>query len=93
MSGGTEGVLSPHFTVFARRWRDEAVPAHGEKRLVVGVAHTRDFLPEEMGRAAQIDATAEAVAAAMRDAGIEGTHDVHFVQAVSYTHLTLPTKA
>ncbi|WP_398497614.1 ring-opening amidohydrolase [Variovorax sp.] len=80
MSGGTEGVLSPHFTVFARRWRDEAVPTHGEKRLVVGVAHTRDFLPEEMGRAAQIDATAEAVAAAMRDAGIDSTHDVHFVQ-------------
>ncbi|MFS2056343.1 ring-opening amidohydrolase, partial [Variovorax sp. CT11-76] len=42
--------------------------------------HTRDFLPEEMGRAAQIDATAEAVAAAMRDAGIDSTHDVHFVQ-------------
>eukprot|EP01034_Spumella_vulgaris_P017012 gene17012-21690_t len=30
MSGGTEGVLSPHFTVFARRWREEAEPTHGE---------------------------------------------------------------
>ncbi len=80
MSGGTEGVLSPHFTVFARRWREGAAPAHGEKRLVVGVAQTRDFLPEEMGRAAQIDATAQAVAEAMRDAGIDSAEDVHFVQ-------------
>lgn len=79
MSGGTEGVLSPHFTVFARRWVAEA-PAGLGKRLVVGVAHTRAFLPEEMGRSAQVDATAEAVAQAMRDAGIASAHDVHFVQ-------------
>lgn len=79
MSGGTEGVLSPHFTVFARRWVAEA-PAGLGKRLVVGVAHTRAFLPEEMGRSAQVDATAEAVAQAMRDAGIASGHDVHFVQ-------------
>ncbi|MGN8081067.1 MULTISPECIES: ring-opening amidohydrolase [Variovorax] len=82
MSGGTEGVLSPHFTVFARRWEPEAAwpPAHAGKRLAVGVAHTRDFLPEEIGRAAQIDATAQAVAEAMRDAGIDSADDVHFVQ-------------
>lgn len=88
MSGGTEGVLAPHFTVFARRW--VPVGAGGPdvtkstaglgKRLVVGVAHTRAFLPEEMGRAAQVDATAQAVAEAMRDAGIESADDVHFVQ-------------
>jgi cyanuric acid amidohydrolase len=83
MSGGTEGVLSPHFTVFARRWVAAAEvqkSASAEKRLVVGVAQTRDFLPEEMGRAAQIDATADAVARAMRDAGITDAADVHFVQ-------------
>jgi cyanuric acid amidohydrolase len=79
MSGGTEGVLSPHFTVFTRRWVAEA-PAGLGKRLVVGVAHTRAFLPEELGRTAQVDATAEAVAEAMRDAGIESADDVHFVQ-------------
>ncbi len=79
MSGGTEGVLSPHFTVFSRRWVDAALVAQG-KRLVVGISQTRDFLPEEMGRAAQIDATAEAVAAAMADAGIATAADVHFVQ-------------
>jgi len=82
MSGGTEGVLSPHFTVFTRRW--VAAPGHprthADKRLVVGIAHTRDFLPEEMGRRAQIDATAAATRAAMADAGIADGADVHFVQ-------------
>ena len=79
MSGGTEGVLSPHFTVFTRRWVDgAAVP--GPKRLVVGTASTRDFAPEEIGRVAQVDATAQAVRAAMADAGITDLADVHFVQ-------------
>lgn len=77
MSGGTEGVLSPHFTVFARR----AAPAAAlGKRLVVGRAQTRDFAPDELGRMAQIGATAEAVRAAMVDAGIADPADVHFVQ-------------
>ena len=79
MSGGTEGVLSPHFTVFTRQMVDVA-EASGEKRLVIGTAQTRDFLPEEMGRMAQVEATAEAVKAAMRDAGIDEAGDVHFVQ-------------
>ena len=77
MSGGTEGVLSPHFTVFARR----AAPACGlGKRLVVGRAATRDLAPDELGRMAQIEHTAAAVRAAMADAGIGDAADVHFVQ-------------
>ena len=79
MSGGTEGVLSPHFTVFARGPADAAEATH-EKRLVVGIAHTRDFAPEELGRMAQVEATAEGGKAAMRDAGIEDAGGVHFVQ-------------
>src|SRR5579871_836769 len=79
MSGGTEGVLSPHATVFCRRFVDEK-PARGGKRLAAGIAFTRDFLPEELGRSAQIEETAAAVRAAMRDAGIEEANDVHFVQ-------------
>ena len=79
MSGGTEGVLSPHATVFCRRFVDET-PRRDEKRLAVGIAFTRDFLPEELGRRAQIEETAHAVRAAMRDAAIEDTADVHFVQ-------------
>ncbi len=81
MSGGTEGVLSPHITVFTRSRRPEgAGEKSGEKRLSVGVAHTRDFLPEEIGRDAQIEETTHAVEAAMRDASIEAVSDVHFVQ-------------
>jgi cyanuric acid amidohydrolase len=81
MSGGTEGVLSPHITVFARSSRTQRLgDASSEKRLSVGVAHTRDFLPEEIGRDAQIEETMHAVEAAMRDAGIEAVSDVHFVQ-------------
>jgi cyanuric acid amidohydrolase len=81
MSGGTEGVLSPHITVFARSPRPEGVAENAsEKRLSVGVAHTRDFLPEEIGRDAQIGETAKAVEGAMRDASIEAVSDVHFVQ-------------
>jgi cyanuric acid amidohydrolase len=80
MSGGTEGVLSPHITVFARGPHLESV---GEKRLSVGIAHTRDFLPEEIGRDAQIEETAKAVEAAMRDASIDAVADVHFVQIKS----------
>ena len=77
MSGGTEGVLSPHCTVFARRDQPVAKPG---KRLVIGVAQTADFNPEEIGRMAQIEATAKAVTAAMADAGIVNLADVHFVQ-------------
>jgi len=79
MSGGTEGVLSPHITLFARRPHLESENP-SEKRLSVGIAHTRDFLPEEIGRDAQIDETAKAVEAAMRDARIDAVADVHFVQ-------------
>jgi cyanuric acid amidohydrolase len=87
VSGGTEGVLSPHATIFAR----VPVPAnysnghggngHGKtKRLAIGIAATRDFLPHEIGRSAQIEATAQAVREAMQDAGISRVEDVHWVQ-------------
>jgi cyanuric acid amidohydrolase len=78
MSGGTEGVLSPHFTVITRR--AGGAPSRGEKRLAVGIGFTRDFLPEEIGRMAQVHGTAQAVARALHDAGIEQPADVHFVQ-------------
>jgi len=81
MSGGTEGVLSPHITVFARSASPEGLgEGPNGKRLSVGIAHTRDFLPEEIGRDAQISETAKAVEAAMRDARIDAVSDVHFVQ-------------
>ena len=76
MSGGTEGGLSPHLLVFCR----EEAPTAAGKRLAIGIGFTRDFRPEEIGRQAQIDATAEAVRAALTDAGIASPADVHFVQ-------------
>jgi cyanuric acid amidohydrolase len=79
VSGGTEGILSPHATVFARVPAPGSTAA-GEKRLAIGIAATRDFLPHEIGRVAQIEATARAVAEAMRDAGISRVDDVHWVQ-------------
>ena len=77
MSGGTEGGLSPHLLVFCRE--ETSAPASA-KRLAIGTAFTRDFKPEEIGRQAQIDETASAVAAAMKEAGIAAAGDVHFVQ-------------
>lgn len=82
VSGGTEGVLSPHATLFARTpiAKRADAPDGGRKRLAIGIAATRDFLPHEIGRAAQIEATAAAVASAMTDAGISHAEDVHWVQ-------------
>ena len=76
MSGGTEGGLSPHFLVLAVR--EVALPVTGA--LAIGVAFTPDFLPEEIGRMAQLRATAAAVRAAMADAGITDPAEVHYVQ-------------
>jgi cyanuric acid amidohydrolase len=81
MSGGTEGVLSPHITVFTRKISDsDGAPKTTAKRLSIGIAQTRDFLPEELGRTAQVRETEKAVRAAMADAGIDDPADVHFVQ-------------
>jgi cyanuric acid amidohydrolase len=77
MSGGTEGGLSPHFLVLGMRESD--APAAGAA-LALGTAFTREFLPEELGRLAQIRATAEAVREAMAHAGIVHPSDVHYVQ-------------
>lgn len=78
MSGGTEGILSPHCTVFARESADPQ--SGGAKRLAIGTAFTREYLPEEIGTTSQVDAVAKAVAAAVAEAGIHDPADVHFVQ-------------
>src|SRR5271165_5030840 len=56
-SGGAEGVLSPHATLFTR---PPAAPAGG-KRLAIGIAVTRDFAPEEVGTMSEIREVADAV--------------------------------
>lgn len=77
MSGGTEGGLSPHFLVLGVRETGE--PPAG-RALAIGTAFTREFRPEELGRRAQIEATAEAVREAMAQAGISDARDVHYAQ-------------
>jgi cyanuric acid amidohydrolase len=77
-SGGTEGLMSPHATIFTRE-PDRGTPS-GQKRLTVGTAYTRDVLPEEFGTAVHARVAAEGVSAAIKDAGIESPADIHFVQ-------------
>jgi cyanuric acid amidohydrolase len=77
-SGGVEGVLSPHYSVFTVD-RD-APQGDGDKALAIGVAFTPPLKPSDVGRQSQIDWTAAAVRAAMAQARIDGPEDVHFVQ-------------
>jgi ring-opening amidohydrolase-like protein len=78
-SGGTDGVISPHATVFATLPVDQAVQTD-EPRLTVGFAMSETLLPEDIGRAAMITKVAAAVSDAMRLAGITDPTDVHYVQ-------------
>jgi cyanuric acid amidohydrolase len=78
MSGGTEGGLSPHWLVFEVH---DGRPASGlSPSLAIGTASTPVFRPEQLGRMAQVEATAAAVRSAMAQAGIASAADVHYVQ-------------
>ena len=82
-SGGTEGVLTPHYTVFCVDRQGPAAapaPAAGAKRLAIGRAFTPLPKPEEIGTRAQVNMVADAVRRAMTDAAITDPADVHFVQ-------------
>src|SRR5690349_23928954 len=75
-SGGTDGVISPHATIFATV---DAEPTE-EPRLTVGFAMSEVLLPEDIGRTAMVTKVADAVKVAMERAGITDTADVHYVQ-------------
>ncbi|MGB5655082.1 MAG: ring-opening amidohydrolase, partial [Acidimicrobiia bacterium] len=77
-SGGTDGILTPHATVFAKVADDD--PASDEPRLAVGYAMSDVILPEDIGRPAMVEKVAEGVRRAMVEAGIEDPADVHYVQ-------------
>jgi cyanuric acid amidohydrolase len=77
-SGGTEGVLTPHYVVFCVE--HSAHPRGGRKTLAVGTAFTPVLKPEEIGRMAHVQFVADAVRAAMAQARIADPRDVHFVQ-------------
>lgn len=77
LSGGTEGVLSPHYVVFSR---SPAQDASDGGALAIGLAFSAPTAVEQVGRASHARQVADAVRAAMRDAGIDDPADVHFVQ-------------
>ncbi|MGD2043551.1 MAG: ring-opening amidohydrolase [Acidimicrobiia bacterium] len=77
-SGGTDGILTPHATIFARV-ADDPDPS-GEPRLAVGYAMSEVLLPEDIGRPAMVEKVAKGVQAAMEAAGITDPADVHYVQ-------------
>lgn len=78
MSGGTEGILTPHATVFCKTATD--LQSDEQLGLTIGVSFTRDFLPEELGTMTQVLEVAKAVRKAMEEAAIINICDVHFVQ-------------
>ena len=76
-SGGCDGVITPHATVFAR---NDKTGTAGKSRLTIGQAISAEVLPEDIGRPAMVEKVAVGVRAAMEDAGISDPKDVHYVQ-------------
>ena len=78
LSGGTEGVMSPHYIVFCIG--DGAAVAGQGPTLAIGTSFSEPVPAEDVGRRAHIDSVADAVRKAVAAAGIERPDDVHFVQ-------------
>ena len=79
LSGGTEGVMSPHFSVFCVRDSKEEGRSPASA-LAIGTAFSDPVPAENVGRRDHVEAVANAVRAAIATAGIERPDDVHFVQ-------------
>lgn len=77
-SGGTEGVLSPHATVFTKS--SGAGDSAAGPRLAMSVEATRDIPPEEVGTMIQVREVAAAVRRCLAGAGITEAREVHYVQ-------------
>lgn len=78
LSGGTEGVMSPHYSVFCRTENGGAPAKNGA--LAIGTAFSAPVAAEDVGRRAHVDSVAQAVRRAILDAKITNLDDVHFVQ-------------
>ncbi|SNS31614.1 cyanuric acid amidohydrolase [Tropicimonas sediminicola] len=79
LSGGTEGVLSPHYVVLCRS-AESLAPSESVAALAIGAACSGDTPFETVGTADHTRAVAQSVRAAMADAGIDDPADLHFVQ-------------
>lgn len=83
MSGGTEGVLTPHLLLFSSEETPApesaesgnsvraARPSDGDERLSFGASRSRELLPHEIGRHPQVLATRDAVLEACADANLD----------------------
>lgn len=79
LSGGTEGVLSPHYVVLCR----SGAPLESQadvSALAIGTAISAPLPAENIGRAAHVESVTAAVKTAMASAHIDSASDVHFVQ-------------
>ena len=77
-SGGCDGVITPHATVFARN--DRTGPAG---QAAPGDRHRHErasFSPRTSAGPRMVEIVAEGVQAAMKNAGIDDPKDVHYVQ-------------
>jgi barbiturase len=77
-SGGTDGVICPHATVFAVV--DGPAGPPDQTRLAIGIAMGDVIAPEDIGRPAMVTTVAAGVRDAMARAGITDPADVHYVQ-------------
>ena len=78
-SGGTDGVISPHATIFATVPAEKAEQSD-DLRLTVGFAMSEPIKPEEIGYVGMVKKVADGVKVAMERAGITDPADVHYVQ-------------
>ena len=78
LSGGTEGVVSPHVIVFTKT-NGHPTPDIRHPRLAIATGYTRPFHPAEIGRMPQIEETARVIGELVRELGV-GPRDVHLVQ-------------
>lgn len=78
LSGGTEGVMSPHYTVFCRN--DVDAPPTKARALAIGTAFSAPIPVEDIGRRAHIESVAQAVSEAACAARITDPRDIHFIQ-------------
>ena len=77
LSGGCEGVMSPHYSVFCIIESD--LPPSGAA-LAIGTAFSAPVAAWDVGRRAHVQSVADAVRTAMAAADIDDPSDVHVVQ-------------
>lgn len=80
MIGGVGGIMSPHIYLFIKKPSSASAGQTRGKRLSLGVASSRELMPEEYGTMIQVDLVADAVREAMKDAGITDPSQIECVE-------------